>query len=250
MKLAAQLYTVREYTKTAKEIGETLQRVRQMGYPAVQMSGLGPVDAKELARMLQGEGLVAAATHVSWKDLSEDFARVVENLHTWQCEYTAIASMPGEFRSAAGYSEFARLASEPAKKLKAEGISLSYHNHSFEFERVGEEVGLGVLFRDSDPALEAELDLYWVQHGGGDPAGWIERMGGRLPLVHLKDMTMVDGKQTMAEVGEGNLNWPRILKALEAAGTRWYMVEQDICQRNPFESLKISLDHLHAWGIQ
>ncbi len=250
MKLAAQLYTVRAFMKTPTEIADTLHRIRQIGYSAVQLSGLGPVDAGELARMLQAEGLVAAATHVSWKDLTEDFSRVVDNHHTWQCEYTAIASMPEAFRSAEGYAQFARLASESAKKLKAEGISLGYHNHSFEFERVGDEVGLAVLFREADSELQAEIDLYWVQHGGGDPAAWIERMAGRVPLVHLKDMTILAGQQIMAEVGEGNLNWPRILKALEAAGTRWYMVEQDVCQRDPFESLKISLDHLHAWGIQ
>ncbi len=250
MKVAAQLYTLREYTKTPDAVRETLHRVKQMGYGAVQLSGLGPIDAQELARILDGEGLVAAATHVSWNNLSEDLARVIDNHHIWHCQYTAIASMPGEFRSPDGYRQFARLASEAAKKLQAEGISLGYHNHSFEFERVGAEIGLAVLFREADPVLQAELDLYWVQHGGGDPAAWIERMQGRLPLVHLKDMTIVEGKQIMAEVGEGNLNWPRILHALDLAGTRWYMVEQDVCQRDPFESLQISLHHLREWGIE
>ena len=250
MRVAAQLYTLREFTKTPKDIAETLRRVRNIGYQAVQLSGLGPVDASELARMLQGEGLTAAATHVSWKELNEDFGRVVDNHRAWGCEYTAIASMPNEFRSSDGYREFARLASEKARQLQSYGISLGYHNHSFEFARAGDDIGLGVLYREANPVLQAEIDVYWVQHGGGDPAQWIERLAGRLPLVHLKDMTILDGKQAMAEVGEGNLNWPRILNALKTAGTRWYMVEQDICQRDPFESLKISLDHLYAWGVE
>ena len=56
-----------------------------------------------------------------------------------------------------------------------------------------------------------EIDTYWIQHGGGDPAAWIEKVAGRIPCVHLKDMAMgADGQQLMAEVGEGNLNWAAI----------------------------------------
>jgi sugar phosphate isomerase/epimerase len=54
----------------------------------------------------------------------------------------------------------------------------------------------------------------------------------------------------MAEVGEGNLNWPRILDAAKKAGVEWYIVEQDICERDPFDSLKISLENLKAMGIK
>ncbi len=249
MKLALQLYTLREYTKTPREIQKTLARVRKMGYQAVQMSGMGPIDAQELAKILAGEGLVAAATHVAWKDNEASVPKIVEDLHHWNCAYTAISSMPEGFRSAEGYHQFARAAGEAAKEFRAAGISLSYHNHSFEFARIGEKIGLEILFDESDPALEAEIDTYWVQHGGADPAAWIERLSGRVPLVHLKDMTSINGQPAMAEVGEGNLNWPRILAALERAETRWYMVEQDVCQRDPFESAQISYDHLTAWNI-
>ena len=99
-----------------------------------------------------------------------------------------------------------------------------------------------------------ELDTYWVQHGGADPAAWIRRLKGRMPVVHLKDMTVsAEGwnvKQLMAEVGEGNLNWPAILDACHAAGVRWYAVEQDICPRDPFESLKISYENLRKMGLE
>jgi sugar phosphate isomerase/epimerase len=53
----------------------------------------------------------------------------------------------------------------------------------------------------------------------------------------------------MMEVGEGNLNWPEILKACKAAGVRWYIIEQDVCQRDPFESLEISLKNVREMGV-
>jgi hypothetical protein len=66
-------------------------------------------------------------------------------------------------------------------------------------------------------------------------------MKGRIPLVHFKDMGISDGRQVMAEVGEGNLNWDTILEACKFSGVLWYIVEQDTCQRDPFESLATSL---------
>ncbi len=75
-------------------------------------------------------------------------------------------------------------------------------------------------------------------------------MGGRMPVVHLKDMVIVNGQQTMAEIGEGNLNWSSILLACQEAGVEWYAVEQDICQRDPFESLKISYQNLREMGLE
>ena len=56
-------------------------------------------------------------------------------------------------------------------------------------------------------------------------------------------------EQLMAEVGEGNLNWPAILEACKAAGVEWYIIEQDVCQRDPLESLGISLRNVRAMGL-
>ena len=63
-------------------------------------------------------------------------------------------------------------------------------------------------------------------------------------------MVIHEGAQIMAEVGEGNLNWPAILNACRESGVAWYAVEQDICQRDPFDSLAISYRNLKAWGLQ
>jgi len=247
--IAAQMYTVREFTKTPKDIAESLAKLKSLGYEAVQLSALGPIDTKELANMLQGEGLTAAATHVSWDRLRNEPEAVVEEHKILGCKHAAIGSMPGDYRSEEGIVRFAKEASEVAARLAQDGLTFSYHNHSFEFERFGERTLMQALIEESDPALGMEIDTYWVQHGGGDPADWIRKVKGRIPIVHLKDMTMRGREQLMAEVGEGNLNWPAILDACREAGVEWYCVEQDICQRDPFESLGISIRNLRAMGL-
>lgn len=243
------MYTVREFVKTPAGIAESLKKIRGLGYEAVQLSGLGPIGTQELKRMLDGEGLTAAATHIPWNRLQDDIQSVIDEHNALECKNVAIGSMPNDYRSAEGYGRFAREASEVAAKLNAAGLTFSYHNHSFEFERFGDRTGFQILVEESTPALGMEIDTYWVQYGGADPAHWIRRVKGRIPIVHVKDMTARGKEILMAEVGEGNLNWPNILDACKEAGVEWYCVEQDHCQRDPFESLGISYRNLRAMGL-
>jgi sugar phosphate isomerase/epimerase len=99
--------------------------------------------------------------------------------------------------------------------------------------------------RISPEHLQAELDIHWVQAGGGDPAETCRRLAGRLPLLHVKDYAVTaNGERLFAEVGHGNLNIPEILAAAETAGCQWFIVEQDTCLSDPFECISRSLDYL------
>ncbi|MCK4324554.1 MAG: sugar phosphate isomerase/epimerase, partial [Armatimonadetes bacterium] len=137
------------------------------------------------------------------------------------------------------------------RRLKSLGLNYGYHNHSHEFEKFGERTAMAILFGESDPdCVSAELDTYWVQHGGASPVVWIKKLADRLPLLHLKDMAMRGREQLYAEVGEGNLDWEGIIAAAQDAGVKWYIVEQDTCQRDPFESLAISFNNLKEMGLE
>lgn len=250
--LAAQLYTVREYTRTAEDFAASMKKIRQIGYQAVQVSAIGPIPHQEVKAIVEDLGLTICNTHIPYDRLWNDLDSVIEQHHLWNCRHVAIGSLPAAYREEGedGYRRFAQEASQVGEKLHAAGLTFSYHNHSFEFERFGKRTALDIIYEESDPRyLQAEIDTYWVQHGGGDPAAWIRRMKNRMPVVHLKDMVIVDRQQVMAEVGEGNLNWPAILDACREAGVEWYAVEQDICRRDPFESLRISYENLRAMGL-
>jgi sugar phosphate isomerase/epimerase len=245
--IAAELYTLREHLRDPDAIAAGLERVRGIGYDGVELAGLGAIEPSRLARLLRDTGLVACSAHVRWERLREETDAAVEDCRAWACDHVAVPVLPPAYRSAAGYARFAAEAGEVAARLWEVGIRLSYHNHSFELERFGAESGLEILYRSSDPSLlGAQVDTYWIQHGGGSPAGWIRRLNGRVPSVHLKDMAISDGEQVMAEVGEGNLDWSEVLAACEDASVGWLIVEQDVCRRDPFESLAISRRNLAA----
>jgi sugar phosphate isomerase/epimerase len=250
-RIGAQLYTLREFTKTPADIANTMKKVREIGYEAVQVSGMGPIDPKELKKIVDGEGITIAATHIGFDRMRDQPEAVIEEHQLWGCKHPAIGGLPQNYRNELGFHDFAKEASEVAKRLAEGGLTFSYHNHSFELEKFGDETGLEILRTESDPKyFNLEIDTYWIQHGGGDPAEWVAKCKGRIPLLHLKDMANKGGQPLMAEIGEGNLNWPRILEAAKEARVEWYLIEQDICQRDPFESLAISLRNLQSMGIK
>jgi sugar phosphate isomerase/epimerase len=250
--LAAQLYTIRAHTKTTEDFAESMRKIREIGYRAAQVSAIGPIPPAEVKRIMDDNDLTICNTHIGFPRLQTELNAVIDEHLLWNCKHVAVGSMPNEYREGGedGFRHFAHDASEIGRKLAEAGLTFSYHNHSFELVRFGKRTGLDIIFDESEPRyLQAEIDTYWVQHGGGDPAAWIRKVANRMPVVHLKDMVIVDRQPTMAEVGEGNLNWPAILDACRESGVEWYAVEQDITPGNPFESLAISYRNLVEMGL-
>ena len=244
--IAAQMYTLREFTQTTEDLRSTFQKVSAMGYKAIQISGIGPIDPQLVKEYADEAGLVICATHVPWNRLVNDLEALVAEHKLWNCKYIGLGGLPGEYRTGLdSYREFAKLISEIALKLKEQhGLQFVYHNHDFEFERFDGISGLEVLLTETDPVVGFELDLYWVQAGGASPVEWIRKAEGRMQVVHLKDMAIVEGKQVFAEIGEGNMNYVEIIDTCRETGVEWYVVEQDVCRRDPFESLEISFRYL------
>ena len=119
-----------------------------------------------------------------------------------------------------------------------------YHNHDFEWEKYGNKRMIEYL-QDEFPQIGFILDTYWVQAAGGDSAAWLTKLSGRIPVIHFKDMSWFNNSRRMAEVMEGNLNWPAIFAACGPAGVEYAMVEQDDCNgKDPFEALRTSFNNL------
>lgn len=255
--IGAQMFTLREFCKTPQDIARTCQRLKEMGFGAVQASALGPIEPKELKKILDDNGLVCAATHRSVDQL-RDAEKVVDEHQTLGCELTAVGGFGFGGQPKAEWENFIDEYNRLARPLAEKGLKVGYHNHSHELAPFATDPAkfdpsdcpMQMLLDRLQPPVWFEIDTYWIQHGGGDPAEWIAKCSGRIPAVHVKDMT-ISGKreQKMCEVGAGNLNWPRILDACKAAGVQWYLIERDSGDLDPFESLKISLENLKRWGL-
>jgi len=252
--LGAQMFTVREYTKNTKDLLETFAKLKGIGYDAVQVSAIGadiPVEA--VAEGLKENGLICAATHIGFGDCLKDIDAVIAKHKAWGCEYVGVGSMPDEYRvDAASYERFAKDASKVADELAKAGLKFVYHNHNFEFRKFNGKLGMDILFENTSPNFQFEIDTFWVQKGAGSPCKWIKKVEGRMDVVHFKDMALTDtSEQRMAYIGEGNLDWDGIIKTCRDINVKWFLVEQDDCQgRDPFACLKASREFLLTKGVK
>jgi sugar phosphate isomerase/epimerase len=251
--IGAQLFTLRDFEKTLPDFAESMKKVAAIGYKTVQVSGLGPIDAKDIVNVTDGEGLEIATTHMGWPRFLDELDAVIEEHKTFKCKHPAIGGLPGEYFSADGLKKFIDELGPVSEKLAAEGMDFSYHNHAHEMAKFDGRTWLGALYEDtSSDILKAELDTHWIAAGGGDPAQWIAKVAGRMPILHLKDFVIGDdSERRFAEIGEGNMNWKAIFAAAEAADVEYMMVEQDDCYgRDPFKSLAISYNNLKGMGYE
>lgn len=247
----AQLYTVRDYTNSAEEIDATFKKLSEIGYTTIQASGLkASLPAEELVAIAKSHGLKIVLTHVPYSKFVDDLDNLIKDHHTLECSIAGLGGLPQEFRSAEGYPLFAKKFSAIADELGKNGLKFSYHNHHFEFQKYDGKFGMDYLVEGTNPeTFMFTLDTYWLQYGGVDPAAWIRKLKGRVDAIHLKDLAIINNEQIMAEVLEGNLNWPDIFKASEEAGVKWYLVERDSGPTEALESLKISYNNLKKEGF-
>ena len=266
------------------EVGafETLRKVSELGYNAVEISQI-PMDDKsvgELERAQTELGMDVASLSVMTEkpvgrpgeSLKEDFEKIVNDAKRLDANLVRIGMLPfGAMTSIDAVIEFAKETNGYAERLAEHGISLYYHNHHIEFAKFDGKYMLDII-NENSPAMGLEIDVHWVQRGGLDPVRTLQKYAGRTAMVHLKDyrigqmpesalgylesgdfvnfMTEFKNVVQFAEVGEGNLDFPSIVPAAEAAGAQYLLVEQDeLYGRSVWEALETSHRNLTTMGF-
>ena len=193
--------------------------------------------------------LKMVSVHVMPDILEADLERVVAFQKTLDNNVIVIPWISSEHYgdNAESWQKLGARFNQLAQQVKAEGLTLLYHNHSFEFGEYDGKLGLEHLL-DSAPDLGLELDLGWCQEGGVDPLPLLNKYSGRVKRVHVKDRAP-EGENTdqdgWADVGHGVIDWPPLLGAAQAAGAEWFIVEHDE-PKDPVATIQRSFSYLGA----
>ena len=244
-RLGLQLFSIRNTMNNAENIRESFRRIREMGYEHGQTAGCA-VPYEEFGRIAREEGIEICGTH-------DDFGLMLRNpdeaMRNHEALGTRLMGIGGFHATDPDEVErFIEQANTVAANIAPHGFKFTYHNHSNEFIRMknGRTV-MDMLVEGLDPkGTSFVLDTYWVQHGGGDVRHWIEKLSGRIDILHLKDMGRDENGPYITEIGNGNLWWEGILDAAEKAGVKYYVVEQDTWPGDPFDSVRQSAEYLRA----
>jgi sugar phosphate isomerase/epimerase len=231
-----QLYSLREQFKT--DVPGTLAKVKAMGFDEVETAGTYGLSVPAFAAELKKAGLHARSGHFGYENLRDDPAAVVRDARTLGATFVACAWIPHKEKFDRDTAQRAAdVFNGAARAAKAEGLRFAYHAHGYEFEPSPDGTLFDTLAKaTAGDGVNFEIDVLWARAGGVDPAALIEKLAGRVPLTHLKDMrkgtvytppvaSLPD--DTNVPLGTGSLDFPAILRASEKAGVEYHFLEDE-----------------------
>ena len=247
MKLGAQFYTLRDSCKDLAGLEESMKRVADMGYSSIQLSGVCAYEGEWAAEKAKEIGITIDITHYAYGKIINEIENTIKHHDAMNCKCIGIGSSPYD-KDQAGLDRFCSEIATVIPAIVASGHKLMYHNHHWEFAKLGDKTFLELLCERFTPEeLGITLDTYWVQAGGADPAAWIKKLHGRIDRIHFKDMVMnnTDKRVRIAPIGEGNMNYDAIIQACLDENIEYGYVELDDCYgEDPFDCMKRSYDFL------
>lgn len=255
-KFGLQAYTMRDYYSnegvTKETLTEAFKKVKAFGYDEIQTAGSGVLTDTEYAEAAKEAGLKIVGTHIGFDKLIENPDEAMRvHKEVFGTDIIGTGMMPAWARETK--DDFLRFISEVNKfadYIGKFGFKFSYHNHSFEFVKFDDgKTMMDYMAEEFDrERVSFCLDTYWVQNAGASPTEWIERLKGRIDILHLKDMGVKsyngDFRGYITEIGNGNINFKPIIAKAEECGVKYFCVEQDFCPNDALESLKLSADYI------
>lgn len=238
--IALQLYTLRQ--ELAQDFEGVIEQVAGMGYAGVETAGFPGTTPQDASRIFREMGLTVVSAHTPLP-LGDQKNEILDVAATLGCRRIVCASLgPDQYQTLDQIKRNCNMLNEASDVAVAHGLSLGLHNHWWEFEPVEGQYPYHLLLEHLDPAVFFEIDTYWVQAAGLDPAAILKELGPRAPLLHIKDGPARKG-EPMTAVGDGVMDWPSILQA--ASGhAEWLIAELDECATDMVEAVAKSYDYL------
>ena len=258
--IGLQLYTVRD--AMAKDPIAALAKVAKLGYTSVEGATYTGsqlfygMNAKGFLSVLNQEGLIMPSAHYRLGEelvngesqkgtILNDWKKAVDDAAAVGVKYMVCAYLSQSERGDIDhYKNIANMLDVAGDTCKSAGIQLCYHNHDFEFVQQDGKYPYEILLANTDPNLvKMEMDLYWTTKAGQDPIALFNKYPGRFPLLHVKDMDKTPEKK-FTEVGNGVIDFKKILAQSKKAGMKYFFVEQDVCPGDPFDSIAQSIGYI------
>ncbi|MBO5219009.1 MAG: sugar phosphate isomerase/epimerase [Clostridia bacterium] len=258
-RIGLQMYTLRDFVKTPDDFKNTLRRVAEIGIENVQITPPGFFTVEETAKLLKDNGLKADSVFRSTGKIVDGIEQAKRDAEILGTDVLRTDSIPNEMRNDAdGYRRFAQQMNAEGRACKAAGLRYIYHFHAVEWINFGDVRGIDILLNETDPdAVMFQPDVFWLTNAGTEASVSLKMFKGRAFYMHVKDYAIrkLEGKIEdvpfhFASVGTGNLNWPGIIASADEIGIERFVIEQDMCEGDAFDAVKLSFDNLNKMGIR
>jgi len=263
--LGIQLWTVKD--EAAKDLEGTMKKLYAIGFREIEFAGFYGKTAAEIGALMKGIGFKLVSMHAGADDIAAKGDSIIADAKTLGLKYIICSSPMSdaakaklewakkmEALDAGDWKMNAELFNKFGKTVKAAGMQFGYHNHYTEFKKFGGKTAYDILFDSTDPDLvKSELDVCWAVVGGDDPLRILDKYKSRVVALHVKDIAKITPDPHMTEtiaVGQGTIDWKKVIGAAKANGTKTFFYEQEAPFKKPvLESAKESADYLSKLSV-
>lgn len=256
-KMGLQLFTMRD--DMGKDPVASLKRIASIGYQDLETYGYDPahntyygIKANEFKKVLDDTNLTTSSGHYDLfkylekpEELKAYVAQCIEGAHALKQKYITWPWLDPDSRTIEKFKVLAGRLNVIGEQITKAGLGLAYHNHDFEFIDHNGQIGYDIIMRETDPELvKLQIDLYWVMHSSKrTPHELFKSQPGRFVMWHIKDMDKKTRDYT--ELGNGSIDYTRIIPDNALAGMQYYFLEQGgNFATNPFTSITDSAQYM------
>lgn len=248
--LGLQMYSLRHHSAT--NLLFALDKVREYGLHSIEGSA-GRMPPEEFLRLLEAREIKLVSTFADYARLKTNVDGVIASAKKLGVKYVVCGWIPhekGKF-SEQNARDAAAMFNAAAEKLKNAGLTFTFHIHGYEFQPYKDGTLFDLLVRETKPAFVSyELDVFWAAQGGANPAALLEKYGSRFKLMHVKDLrkgaainlTGSAPDSDSVPVGQGQIDWPAVLKAAQRAGVEHYFIEDEAVEA--IDQIPVTLRYL------
>lgn len=233
--LGVQAYTFRKSFPI--DVAKTLDTIKMMGFTEIE-SGSNGILPEAFKKLCDERGINIPSTGADYGQLVKSPDSVAQKAKILGAKYVMCSWIP--HKDGALTFENAKKAVEDfnsaGKVLKDSGLIFCYHAHGYEFQPYQDGTLLDYIIKNTNPEyVSFEMDIFWMQFGGGDPVSLLKKYGNRWKLIHLKDLKkgakkdLTGGTSTENDVtlGTGEIDIPGILKEAQKIGIKHYFIEDE-----------------------
>jgi sugar phosphate isomerase/epimerase len=234
--IGVQLYSFRN--QFPGNIPAVLSSISKMGIREIEGGETYGMPRDEFIPLLKANNLEMVSIGAAFEKLQNELPAVIADAKAYGARYVVCFWIPHEESgfTVADADKAISVFNTAGKILKANGLSLCYHPHGYEFGAYGKGTLFDYLMKSMDPQfVNFEMDVYWIKHPGQDPVALLKKYRNRFLLMHLKDRKPgTTGNQqgrsdveTNVVLGTGDVGITAIMKVAKKYGVKHFFIEDE-----------------------
>lgn len=244
MEIAVQLYTFRKEISTLQGLDKCFSYLNQIGLNKIETATMPEATVLDIYKLAKKNNIQFVSSHSNLNDIKKRIDRLIEEHIVNGSSIIGIGSMPYKcYTSQKALDKFINIMNKAAMRAKEFGIRMSYHNHNREFEILDGKVIYDYMLEHFNENVYMCLDCYWAYLANVDIVKMLNVHSNKMVSIHLKDCLGMEDK-TMCAVGNGVIDYKKIIKVAQENGIEYGIIELDISD-DPRKDVKSSYEYIN-----